>query len=140
MRPDPWQQEKSRKYRLKNRAKLLSKTNSNANAKKDPLKEKLTSSQDHNGFKFVNPTQINVSCSGNEEETENEEDEYDVVDFNSVDLNAINSILFNLQVNEVSFGGLAPVMFTNWIHPFNYNGIEFRLGVFKEIRSKDKTF
>jgi hypothetical protein len=97
MRPDPWQQEKSRKYQLKNRAKLLVKAKFNTHTKKDPLEEKPISPQNHNGFKFINHTQIKGSEAEKEEEAEHEEDEYDVVDFNSVDFNAIDSIFSNLQ-------------------------------------------
>lgn len=103
MRPDPWQQEKSRKYQLKNKAKLKKR------AAKDSEKEKPANSQNKTvgGFKFVNPVQISVSNIEKEaEESEIEEDEYDIVDFNEVNIADMESIMSSLQLNEITFKGL----------------------------------
>ena len=108
MRPDPWQQEKSRKYQLKHKAKLLSKAQAKTRSTKDS-KEKAACPQNPSvsGFKFVNPVQISTSNVVEEGQSEEgEEDEYDIVDFNAVNRAEVGSILTGLELNETSFKGL----------------------------------
>lgn len=77
MRPDPWQQKKSRQYQSKRRAKGLE-------VKNEKKTDQVQAEKSVGGFKFVAPQPVPVT-----EDSAFDSDEYDVCEAESVDFDSL---------------------------------------------------